>query len=69
MKFLAHHDIYDNHDHAKFQGQKIHPKIIIQNLPTLVADVESFSLLPTLTTSQRLDFFCHEIFGTKISLC
>ena len=42
--------------YAKFQGQKIHQKKVIQNLPTLVA-VEMFSLLPTLTASQRLNFF------------
>lgn len=42
--------------YAKFQGQKIHQKKVIQNLPTLVA-VEIFSLLPTLTASQRLNFF------------
>jgi hypothetical protein len=42
---------------AKFQGQKIHEKKVIQNLPTLVVVVESFSLLPTLTTSQRLHYF------------
>ena len=41
--------------YAKFQGQKIHRKKVIQNLPTLVA-VEIFSLLPTLTASQRLNF-------------
>ena len=41
--------------YAKFQGQKIHQKKVIQNLPTLVA-VEIFSLLPTLTASQRLNF-------------
>ena len=38
--------------YAKFQGQKIHRKKVIQNLPTLVA-VEIFSLL---TASQRLNF-------------
>jgi hypothetical protein len=54
---------------AKFQGQKIHRQKIILNLPTLVA-VENVSLLPTLTTSQSLNFcFCHEIFGKKTSLC
>jgi hypothetical protein len=55
--------------YAKFQGQKIHQKKVIQNLPTLVA-VEIFSLLPTLTASQRLIFFffCHEILGTDTSL-
>ena len=42
---------------AKFQGQKIDRQIVIQNLPTLVVVVESFSLLPTLTTSQRLNYF------------
>ena len=57
MRFLAQHDLYDNNIHAKFQGQKIHQKNVIQNLPTLVAAVESFSLLPTLTASQRLNYF------------
>jgi hypothetical protein len=38
MKCLAQHDLYDN----KNQNKEI------QNLPTLVAVVESFSLLPTL---------------------
>jgi len=40
----------------KFQGQKIHQKKVIQNLPTLVA-VEIFSLLPTLIASQRLNYY------------
>jgi hypothetical protein len=57
IKALAQHDLYDKNNPAKFQGQKIHPKKIIQILPTLVAAVESFSLLPTLIASQRLTFF------------
>jgi hypothetical protein len=43
--------LYVNYMYAKFQGQKIHWQKVIQNLPTLV-DVEKFSLMPTLTTSQ-----------------
>jgi hypothetical protein len=43
--------------YGKFQGQKSHQKKVIQNLQTLV-DVEIFSLLPTLTASQRLNYFC-----------
>ena len=70
MKFLAQHDLYDNNNHAKFQGQKIHQNKVIQNLPTLVAAVERFSLLPTLTTSKiELFLVFHEILGTKTSLC
>ena len=42
--------------YAKYQGQKIHRKNVIQNLPTLVA-VEMFSLLPTLIASQRLNYY------------
>jgi hypothetical protein len=41
MKFLAQHDLYDNNNQAKFEGQKIHPKQVIWNLPTLVAAVET----------------------------
>jgi hypothetical protein len=44
-------------NHAKFQGQKIHKKKVIKNLPTLVVVVENVSLLPTLTASQRLNYF------------
>jgi len=40
---------------SKFQGQKIHQKEDIQNLPCVT--VEKNSLLPTLTTSQGLKFF------------
>jgi hypothetical protein len=29
MKFLAQHDLYDNNNQAKFEGQKIHPKQVI----------------------------------------
>jgi len=38
---------------TKFQGQKIHQKKDIQNLPTCVV-VKKISLLPTLTASQGL---------------
>jgi hypothetical protein len=41
--------------YTKFQGQMMHQKNVIQNLPTLV-DVENFSLLPTLTASQSLKY-------------
>jgi len=66
MKFLKQHDLYDNNNHAKFQGQKIHGKKVIQNLPTLVVVVESFSLLPIDNLSKiELFFVCHEILGKK----
>jgi hypothetical protein len=55
MKFMAQHEKYDKNNHAKFQGQKIHQNKVINNLPTLVAVVECFSLLPSLTASQRLN--------------
>jgi hypothetical protein len=29
MKCLAQHDLYDNNNHAKFQGQKIHQNKVI----------------------------------------
>jgi len=53
MKFLAQHHFYVNNMCAKSQGQKIHKKIDIQNLPTCVV-VKINSLLPTLTPSQGL---------------
>jgi len=57
IKILAQHDLHDKNNNAKFQGQKIHQNKVIQNLPTLVVVVEKFSLLPTLTASQRLNYF------------
>jgi len=36
MKFLSHHHVYVNNTCTKFQGQKIHPKKDVQNLPTCV---------------------------------
>jgi hypothetical protein len=64
---LKQHGLYDNNNHAKFQGQKIHEKKVIQNLPTLVVVVESFSLLPFLIASQRLNYFSFamKFFGKK----
>jgi len=69
MKFLARHHLYDNNMCAIFQGQKIHTKKDIRNLPTCVA-VKKISLLPILTPSQGLkkkNF--HEIFIMRLSLC
>jgi len=55
-KFLPQLDIYVNNTWSKFQGQKIHHLKVIQNLPTWIV-VEFFSLLPTFTASQGLEFF------------
>jgi hypothetical protein len=49
--------IYHESFGIALSGHKIHPKKIIQNLPTLVVVVESFSLLPSLAASQRLNLF------------
>jgi len=56
VNFLSQHHLYGNNTCIKFQGQKIHQKKDIQNLPTRVA-VRKFSLLSNLTPSQRLKFF------------
>jgi hypothetical protein len=53
---LPKHYLEVNYMFTKFQGQKIHQQKVIQNLPTLV-DVENFSLLPTLTASQSLNYY------------
>jgi len=55
MKFLSQH-LYVNNTCTKFQGQKIHQKKYIQNLPICVA-VKKNSLLPTLTTFQGLKIY------------
>jgi len=55
MKFLQQNHLYDNNTCTKFQGQKFYQKKDIQNLLTCVV-VKCFSLLPTLTASQRLNY-------------
>jgi len=56
MKILPQHHLYVNNTYNKFQGQKIYQKKDIRNLLTCVV-VKCFSLLLTLTASQRLIIF------------
>jgi len=56
MKYFAQSNLYVNKMCTNFQGQKIYQKEDIRNLLTCVV-VKCFSLLPTLTTSQRLNSF------------
>jgi len=53
-----------NNTSTKFQGQKIYQRKDIRNLLTCVV-VKCFSLLPTLTLSQGLNFFFHMNFCYK----
>jgi len=55
MNFFSQHRLYVNNTSTKFQGQNIHQKKDIQNLPTCVV-VKKISLLPTLSPSQGLKF-------------
>jgi len=55
MKFLAWDHLYVDNMCVKFQGQKIHTKEVIQNLPTCVV-LETISLLPTLILSWGLKY-------------
>jgi len=59
-KFLSQHHLYVNNTYTKFQGQKIHQKKDIQNLPRCVA-VKKISLLPTLIASQGLKFLENQV--------
>jgi len=70
MKFLSQDQLYVNNIWSKFQSQKIYTKKDIPNLPTCVV-VRKFSLLPTLTPFQGLNFFFiyHENFIMRSSLC
>jgi len=55
---------------TKFEGKKIYQKKYIKNLPTCVAMKKNFTAA-NFNNLLRIEKkkFCHEIFGTEISLC
>jgi len=66
MNFFPRHHLYVNNRYTKIQCQNIYQKKDIRNLLTCVV-VKCFSLLPTLTTSQRSNyFFAIKIFKQKL---